>query len=102
MNLQLSSEAKQAIRDWFLVGRYTGQRFGDWPKITRESIDGDYIHIIQGKTGRPVTIPIHPDLKEVFEKYNYQMPKLVQNQPFNRDLKEICKNRAKKWPRKIA
>jgi integrase len=56
-------EWKTAIR----LGRYTGCRIGDAVSMTWENIklDGDVrtITYAQGKTGRTIVVPIHPDLE---------------------------------------
>jgi integrase len=42
---------------------YTGQRRGDIVKMTSADYDGTQIKVTQGKTGEPVWIPVHRDLK---------------------------------------
>lgn len=91
-NLDLSNKHKiDRVRDLFLVGCWTGLRFSDWSKVSHENIKNGLITLIQGKTGQPVVIPIHPTVKAVFDKYNGKLPTPISNQRFNEYLKEVAK-----------
>ena len=46
---------------------------------------------IQKKTKHKVTIPIHPNVQKIIDKYNGVLPKVPTNQEFNRTLKELGK-----------
>lgn len=82
----------ERVRDVFLVGCYTGLRFSDYTNIRPENINGDRIRITQTKTKQPVIIPVHPRVREILEKYNYQLPPAISNQKFNAYLGEICED----------
>jgi integrase len=43
------------------------------------------------KTGKPIVIPLHPQVKEIAAKYQYKLPAPKNNVVINRDLKEIGK-----------
>ena len=43
------------------------------------------------KTGEEVVIPIAPLIRNVFEKYDYNLPKCISNQAFNKYIKEVGK-----------
>ena len=68
--------AKKFGREWkllFQIGIYTGLRLGDCCRLEWKSInlERDIIQLVPHKTekfahGRPVTIPIHPELKREF------------------------------------
>ena len=45
----------------------------------------------QSKTSGKVVIPIHIIVRDLLEKYNYNLPKCPCNQVFNRYLKEVGK-----------
>ncbi len=66
-------------RDVFLIGCYTAQRFSDFSRITPDNIKNlegiKVIDIIQQKTRERVIIPIKPELDQILQKYNYQVPK---------------------------
>jgi len=79
------------VRDWFLLLAWTGCRYSDSEKISKTDIKNGFITFRQQKTNEKVTIPIHPGVLEVLEKYNYQMPKPLSNQRFNEYIKEVAK-----------
>lgn len=66
-------------------------RYSDSEKISNTDIKDGFITFRQQKTNEKVTIPIHPAVIEVLEKYNYQMPKPLSNQRFNEYIKEVAK-----------
>ena len=64
----------------FLIGLYTGLRLGDCCKLKRSEVmfDRGVIQVIPSKTkkhahGKPVTIPIHPVLREALDKMNNEL-----------------------------
>jgi integrase len=72
------------------LGCKTGLRFGDFKNIQPSEIKDSFIMIRQAKTGEPVTVPIHPTVKKIIDKYNGVLPKAKVNQVTNRELKEIA------------
>ena len=81
----------ERTRDWFLLLAWTGSRFSDLEKIKRTDITNDFISFRQQKTNNKVTIPKHPVVVEILDKYNYQMPESISNQKFNEYIKDVCK-----------
>lgn len=80
------------VRDLFLIGSYTGLRFSDLSKLNKDNITADNtINITTQKTNQKVVVPIHPIVKQIFEKYNYQLPREISNQKFNEYLKDVAK-----------
>lgn len=80
------------VRDLFLIGCYTGLRFSDLSKLNKDNITSDNtINIKTIKTNQEVVVPIHPITKQIFEKYNYQLPREISNQKFNEYLKDVAK-----------
>lgn len=80
------------VRDLFLIAAYTGLRFSDLSKLNKDNITSDNtISIKTVKTNQNVVTPIHPVIKQVFEKYNYQLPRVISNQKFNDYLKDVAK-----------
>lgn len=77
-------------RDWFLLLAWTGCRFSDLEKIGKTDIKDGFITFRQQKTNTKVTIPLHPVVLEILEKYNYQMPAPITNQRFNEFVKIAC------------
>lgn len=88
--LDLSSNIKLShVRDWFLLASYTGLRFSDFSRLSKENIT-DNITIKTQKTGATVVIPLHTYVKSILEKHNYKLPKVISNQKFNKYIKEAC------------
>lgn len=81
----------ERVRDTFVVGCYTGLRYSDLSKLTKHHINGNTIDIRQKKTGNKVSIPLHPIVSEILDKYEGNMPKAISNQEFNDYLKEAAK-----------
>lgn len=85
-----NSESK--VKDLFLVLILSGLRFGDAVRISRSWVRGEFLYINTQKTGEKVSIPLHPKLKEVLEKYEYDLaPLRISNQKFNDYVKDLCK-----------
>ena len=79
------------VRDWFLLLSWTGCRFSDLEKISKTDIKDGFITFRQQKTNTKVTIPLHPVVSEILEKYEYNMPEVISNQKFNDYIKEVGK-----------
>lgn len=100
-----------------MVGVWTAQRISDYNNIQKEDFDtliknvmreeddpehpGEkkawiekqeitFLNIRQKKTGAKVAIPCNSALKAILEKYDYQMPHLV-DQVINRNIKDVAK-----------
>ncbi len=80
----------EQVRDLFIVGCYTGLRFSDLSKLKAEHIEDGFIEIVQQKTSNPVTIPVHPEVQRILDKYYGELPKAITNQKTNEYLKEIA------------
>lgn len=97
-NLDLSGNPRlEKVRDLFIIGCYTGLRFGDLHQVTSKNIQPDpknpgdlYLSLKQTKTGKPVTIPVPAVLWQILAKYGNILPKPISNQKTNLFLKEIC------------
>lgn len=79
------------VRDWLIIGCYTGLRFSDLSRLKQHNFKPNYIQSYQKKMrGSSVIIPYHPRVKEIAEKYKYSLPKIEYND-FNTQLKELGK-----------
>lgn len=78
-------------RDLFIVMCWVGCRFSDLHKVNTDNIKNNRLYFKQTKTKGSVVLPLHPDVKEILDKYDGQLPKLPANQIFNRALKLIAK-----------
>lgn len=83
--------AKERIRDLFVVGCLTALRYSDYSTLTVKNFQGDYIAKRTKKTNVDVKIPMHDYVKELFEKYNGNIPGGLCIQYFNKYLKVIMK-----------
>lgn len=79
------------VRDWFLLLAWTGSRFSDLSKIKATDVEEDYISFRQQKTNNKVVIPLHPVVKKILEKYDFNMPEPISNQKFNEYIKEVSR-----------
>ena len=79
------------VRDLFLIGCNTGLRFSDYTTIKKEDIQDNRLRIVAQKTSRKVIIPLMPQVKEILQKYDFQLPAAISNQKFNEYLKEVAK-----------
>ncbi|NVN96952.1 site-specific integrase [Candidatus Nomurabacteria bacterium] len=78
------------VRDLFIIGCNTGLRFSDYTTIKPDDIQGDCLRIVTKKTNSKVIIPLMPDARAILQKYNFQLPKAISNQKFNKYLKDIA------------
>jgi hypothetical protein len=91
---------KAKVRDLFLIGCYTCQRFSDYSRIEKDAFGitangTKVVRLRQIKTGNKVVIPILNDnLINIVESYNYDLPK-INSVVFNRVLKEVFSELAK-------
>jgi hypothetical protein len=85
---------EQIVRDVFLVGCYTAQRYSDYSHITKDNLKeysgNKVIELIQAKTGEKCIIPIRPELEVILQKYDYTLPKTFE-QKVNEGIKIIGK-----------
>ena len=66
--IELARERLPARLWWFTaLALYTGQRRGDVLAMRRRALRGNLISVVQEKTGKAVTIPVHRDLAPVLE-----------------------------------
>ena len=78
----------EIARDLFLLGCYTGLRFSDYSRLTKEEGNKEIITKIQQKTKEEVTIPVHPRVREILNKWNGAPELSVQK--MNQHIKTIC------------
>jgi len=84
------SDKDQIIRDLFLIGVYSGQRFSDYSVFEKSDIQGDLIVKRAEKTENYSYIPLHDKLKDILEKYEWKIPR-ISSQKFNVKIQNICK-----------
>jgi integrase len=93
-NTSYKREALENARDWLLIGCYTGQRVSDLLKLTSTNVvfkSGlELIELTQIKTGKKVSLPIHPVVKEILNKRNGAFPYKISDVKFNLYIKDVC------------
>lgn len=83
------------MRNVFLVGFHTAQRFSDYSRIRKENIrilqsGTKVLDLVQRKTGERVIIPVSPKLEAILKKYNYNIPRTYEHR-VNKNIKQIAK-----------
>jgi integrase len=86
---QFNSVVEEQVRDVFVLGCFTGMRFSDYSTLDTKAIRNNRLEFVQKKTGNKVTIPIHPTVRQILEKYNYELPEVPANNEFNRIIKLV-------------
>lgn len=87
----------EAVRDVFLFCCFSGLRHSDAYNLRRNDIKGDHIEITTVKTADSISIELNSVTRSILEKYkNYDFAgnkvlPVIQNQPMNRELKELCR-----------
>lgn len=79
----------ERTKDIALVGIYSGQRFSDYSIFERSDVVGNMLIKKAQKTGQESYIPLHPKLKKILNKYDWNLPK-ISNQKFNKYFKVLC------------
>lgn len=83
------------VRDWLIIGCWTGCRIGDLLKLSLENVisrpDGSsIIRYTQSKTKKTVDIFVHPSVQEIITRLN-GFPRPISDVKFNQYIKELCK-----------
>lgn len=105
------------VRDIFMVGCWTAQRVSDYNNIKKEDFESytrkfvveqedpknpgkkkdivkteevTYLNVRQQKTGAKVAVPVSSQLKEIMERYDYQLPHYSE-QTLNEKIKYVGK-----------
>ncbi|PQJ77115.1 tyrosine-type recombinase/integrase [Polaribacter glomeratus] len=81
-------------KDWLIISCYTGQRVSDFMRFTDEQIRiEDSKHLIeftQKKTGKNMTVPLHPKVLEILNKRKGKFPYSISDQKYNDFIKIVC------------
>lgn len=94
-SLPIDTPYLDRLRDQFILLAWTGCRYSDLGKLTKENIyhldGGEYFKLEQKKTGAKVTIPVLPPVQDVLNKYDYKLPRPMTNQKFNEYIKDVAR-----------
>ncbi len=89
-NYEPRTEMYRQCRDLFLIGYYTGSRFSDYSRLTKDNLHDGMIEFFQEKTDDKVVIPASPRLVELLERNGGIAPQ-VNHVVFNRYIKNVAK-----------
>lgn len=88
------TDSLENAKDWLIISCYTGQRVSDFMRFTKEMIrvekDKNLIEFTQKKTGKIMTIPVHPKVIEILNKRNGKFPYAISDQKYNDYIKTVC------------
>ncbi len=94
-NFKFKDEHISRTRDWFLIYCFTGLRSGDGVELHQDKLieeNGRYYFTVNTKkTNERVSIPLHPIVKMIMDKYNGGLPLSVSQQTTNKNLKVMGK-----------
>lgn len=86
------SEERARVRDLFLMGYWTGQRWSDYSRLSPEHIvENKFIRIRQRKTDALVEVPISTMLRVILERNDFRAPRCGSQQNFNHVIKNVCR-----------
>lgn len=88
-NVRLKEERLESVRDIFLIGVYSGQRFSDYSIFEQADVKNDMIIKKSQKTVVESFVPLHDKLKSLLDKYDWKIPE-ISGQKFNSYIKEVC------------
>jgi site-specific recombinase XerD len=86
--LALSGHLEKA-RNYFIIGAYTGLRFDDWDRVSLQAVKESILSVRAGKTGE-VSIPLHPYVRSILERYEGELPHKPSNQKMNEYIKVVA------------
>ena len=90
---QLTENLENA-KDWLIISCYTGQRVSDFMRFTEEQIrienDKYLLEFTQKKTGKNMTVPLHPKVLEILNKRKGKFPYPISDQKYNGFIKTVC------------
>jgi len=82
-------------KDWLIISCYIGQRISDFMRFTEKNIrveNGKHLlEFKQVKTGKLMTVPLHPKVLEILKKRNGKFPEPIVDQKYNLYIKEVCR-----------
>jgi len=93
--VELPFDYLQEARDWLIISCYSAQRVSDFMRFDKQMIriqDGrKLIEFTQTKTGKIMTLPLHPKVLGVLDKRNGDFPHKISSQKYNEYIKKSVK-----------
>ena len=88
------TKSLENAKDWLIISCFTGQRVSDFMRFTNEMIRIEngkkLIEFTQVKTGKIMTVPLHPKVIEILNKRNGMFPYAISDQKYNDYIKVVC------------
>ena len=88
------TESLENAKDWLIISCYCGQRISDFMRFTKEMIrienGKSLIEFTQKKTGKIMTVPLHPKVIEILDKRGGAFPYAISDQKYNDYIKVVC------------
>ncbi len=95
INSTVVSEEMQYAKDWLLISCYTGQRFSDFMRFSKQQLikinNKVCISFTQKKTHKKILLPLHPVVMNILKRYEGNFPPTLDMQQYNNSIKEIAK-----------
>ena len=89
------TDSLENAKDWLIISCYTAQRISDFMRFTDEQIrienSKHLLEFTQKKTGKNMTIPLHPKVLEILNKRKGKFPYPISDQKYNDFIKTVCK-----------
>ncbi len=86
-------------RDWLIISCFTGQRISDFMRFKKSMIRYEknskgelkpLLEFTQKKTGKIMTIPLHPEVLKILNKRKGNFPRPISSQKYNVYIKKVC------------
>ena len=88
------TQSLENAKDWLIISCYCGQRISDFMRFTKEMIrienGKSLIEFTQKKTGKIMTVPLHPKVIEILDKRGGAFPYAISDQKYNDYIKVVC------------
>ena len=93
------TESLENTKDWLIISCYTGQRISDFMRFDKSMIRYEknkqgilkpFIEFTQVKTGKTMTVALHPKVIEILNKRNGDFPYRISDQKYNDYIKDVC------------
>jgi integrase len=88
------TDSLENAKDWLIISCYCGQRVSDFMRFTADMIRIEngkkLIEFTQVKTGKIMTVPLHPKVIEILDKRGGVFPYAISDQKYNDYIKTVC------------
>jgi len=84
--LKLTGHLEKA-RNFLLIVAYTWHRFEDWNRVNTEKVVNGVFRLKSSRIGEVSTIPLHPVVNAILDKYKGELPHKPSYQKMNEFIK---------------